>query len=475
MHAMYDQLVTYDTSRGNDDSLIPDAAAAMPKISGDGKTYTFALRHDVRFWNGRVVTSADWKYSFERIINPQTEAGAASFWMNIAGAQAYASGKAKHVSGIQTLGKWRLQIHLLSPDASFLNVLAMPFGSVVDKAQIEKYGRSYDSEHPMGTGPYMLKQHILGSRLILVKNPHYFGGNVGNVATIETDFGVDNTTGLLRIERNQADIDGDGIPAADFLSVLHDPSLSKRLVKLVQVGTQYITLNLLDKPFNSVLVRRAINMAINKPLIVRLINGRATVTNTILPPTMPGHGYFNLYPYNPARARQLLARAGYPHGFTTTLYSDDVGDDPRLSQAIVQQLQQVGVTVNLKILNFNAWQNVVSTKYRAPMSWNNWFMDFPDPNDFFEPILSCASAVNGASNASWYCNPKVDAVAQRLKGMQNQAKRLKLYPGLDRMVMEDAPIVPVYNPITYDLHSTRVSHYYLHNVWFYVFQDYVVK
>jgi len=132
MRAMYDRLIDYDTAHGSGANLIPDAATAMPAISNGGLTYTFALRHDVHFWNGRLVTSADWVYSFERIINPATQAGAASFWMNIAGAKEYAAHKATHVSGLEALGAWGLRIRLLSPDASFLNVLAMPFGSVVD-------------------------------------------------------------------------------------------------------------------------------------------------------------------------------------------------------------------------------------------------------------------------------------------------------------------------------------------------------
>lgn len=468
MKVMYDRLVDY---KGTSAEIIPDAASAMPTITNGGKTYTFALRHDVQFWNGHIATSSDWKYSFERILDPATQAGGASFWQNIVGAKEFVAGKAKHVSGIKTLGKWGLRITLLAPDASFLNVLAMPFGSVVDRAAIKKYGKSYDSEHPMGTGPYVFQQHILGQKLILVKNTHYFGGNVGHVARIEADFSVSNTTGLLRIERGQADLDGDGIPSADFLSVRNDPKLSKRLFHYLENGLYYIALNTLDRPFTNVLVRRAINMAINKPLITRLINGRGVPASTILPPGMPGYGKFDLYPYNPAKAKQLLAQAGYKNGFSTTFYSDNVGEDPRISQAIVQQLQQIGVRVNLKIVNGNTWQTIVGTKYKAPMSWSAWFQDFPDPNDFFEPILSCASAVPGTFNEPWYCDPKVDTIANRLKAMTDRTQRLKQYPMLDRRVMQDAPVVPVYYPYFYDLRSATLHNYSFSGQWGWLLAD----
>jgi oligopeptide transport system substrate-binding protein len=214
------------------------------------------------------------------------------------------------------------------------------------------------------------------------------------------------------------------------------------------------------------------NMAINKALIIRLINGRGVEASTIEPPPMPGYGKYNLYPYDPAKAKQLLAKAGYPNGFTTTFYSDNIGDDPRISQAIVQQLAQIGVKINLKVVNGNTWQTIVGTKYKAPMSWAAWFEDFPDPNDFVEPIFSCASAAPGTFNEPWYCNPKVDRYAHQLKIMTNRTQRLKLYPKLDKMIMSDAPIVPVYYPVYYDLHSLALHHYFVNGQWGWILSAY---
>ena len=396
--------------------------------------------------------------------------------MNIVGAKAFFARKVRHVSGIKAHGPWTLEMDLISPDATFLNVLAMPFGSVVDKNQISKYGTSYSSLHPMGTGPYMFEEHKLGQRLILVKNPHYFDpAHAGHVATLEADIGVNTETAFLRLQRGQADLDGDfptPIPPAEFLSVLNDPVLGKRVVRLVQVATQFMGLNTQVKPFNNVLVRRAVNMAIDKQRIVRLVNGRGVVATTWLPPTMPGYGYSNLYPYNPTKAKQLMAQAGYPHGVSTTFYSDNVADDPRVSQAIVPMLAAIGIRAQLRIIDGNTLLAAVGVKDKVPMTWFAWYMDFPDPNDFFEPNLSCASAIPGTFNVAWYCNPKVDAVIHRLKIMTDQRQRLRLYPHLDRMVMQDAPLVPVYNSVYYILPSTALHQFYLHNVWTFAFADY---
>lgn len=475
MHAMYDQLVGYDTTHGNGDTLVPDGAAAMPTISNGGKTFTFKLRNDVHFWNGPLVTSADWAYSFERTINPKTKSGAQAFWLDIVGAQAFANGKAAHVSGIKTLGKFGLEIDLTAPYIGFLNVLAMPMGSALEKSWVEKYGRSFDSLHPMGTGPYQFKEHVLGQRLLLTKNPSYFVKNVGHVNAIEADIGVNTETAFLRIQKGQADLDGDfptPIPPAEFLNVLNDPNLSKRVIKQVQVADQYIALNTHMKPFDNVLVRRAVEMSLNKTLLLRLVNGRGSVTNNFLPPNMGGYSAFNLYPYNPTMAKKLLAQAGYPNGFSTTFYSDNQADDPRISQGVVQQLKAVGINATLRVLDANTWQALVMTPGKAPMSWTAWYQDFPDPNDFIEPVLSCASAVPGTFNLAYYCNKSVDALAAKLKAMSDQNARLRQYSQLDKMVMQDAPVVPIFNSVYFILPSTALHNFYLHNVWTLVFSDY---
>lgn len=472
-HALFDQLVTFRANSTYDYKIIPDAATAMPKLSNRGKTYLFTLYHNMHFWDGKLVTAADWKFSFERVIYPKTESGAQSFWLGIHGAKAYAAGKAKHVSGIQTQGEWGLKITLDAPDSTFLDVLGMPMGSVVEPAQVKKYGnKGFDSMHPMGTGPYKFQKRVIGQKLVIVPNPHYFKGPQGHLASIEGQFGINNNTGLLRIERGQADLDGDGIPSADFESLVHDRQWGKQIKRVTYIAFIYIAMNTRMKYFSNVLVRRAVNYAIDKPLILRLVNNRGVVQNTVEPSTMPGFGKYNMYPYNPAKARQLLAKAGFPHGFSTTFWTDNVGDDPRISQAIIQQLAQVGIKASLKTVDGNTWTQAVGTKGKVPITLAQWYLDFPDPNDFVEPILSCESAVPGTYNESWYCDPKVDAYAHKLKILSNQKKRLSLYPKLDKMIMTDAPIAPLYTPVWYDIHSAALKHYYYNPVWVYSFVNY---
>ncbi len=471
MKALYDRLVDYDTHHGSGDTIIPDAATALPTITNGGRTYTFKLRQDVRFWNGRPVTSADWVYSFERIINPKTKSGGQSFWLNIQGANVYANGKAAHVSGIKTLGTYGLSITLDQPDASFMNVLAMPFGSVVDRATIEKYGSSYDAKHPMGTGPFQFVSHTLGQQIVFARNPHYFGHVVGNLGKIVVNIGPTPEVALLQLERGSADVLGDGIPPADFLQVTADPTYKADVLKAPQVADYYIAMNEKVKPFDNLLVRQAVNMAINKQFILRLINGRGTVDNSVLPPNMPGYGPVKGYAYNPTAAKALLSKAGYPSGFSTVLYSDNIDPNPKIIAAIQPQLAQIGIKATLRAIDGNALQQSQSDPHKLPMVWAAWFEDFPDPSDFYGPILSCASAVPGTFNWSWTCQPKTDAFAQQLRVMTNQKERLSQYHSLDQMVMDHAPWVPVYHPIYYTMHGAGVRGIYYHDAWGLVYAE----
>ena len=466
MKALYNRLVDYDMHRGAGTTIIPDAATAMPTISNGGRSYTFKLRHDVRFWNGRVAKAADWVYSFERVIDPKTKSGGQSFWLGIKGAQDFANGKAKHVSGLQALGDWGLRITLTSPDASFMNVLAMPFGSVVDRATVQKYGASYDAKHPMGTGPFQFVSHTLNQQMVLVRNPKYAGGHIGgNIDKVVFTFGVEPTLALLRLQKGQADLLGDGVAPADFLQVTHDPKYKSWLIKAQQVADWYLAMNERVKPFDNLLVRQAVNMAINKQLILRLVNGRGVEANTILPPTMPGYRKSKRYSYNPVQAKALLAKAGYPAGFSTTLYTDNIDPDPKIIQAIQPMLAQIGIKATLRPIDGNALQQLQHDPNKIPIVWTAWFEDFPDPSDFYGPILSCSSAVPGTFNWSWTCVKKNDALADKLKATTDQAQRLSQYHVLDEMVMAHAPWVPVYHPIYYTMHGPNVKGVYYHAAW----------
>jgi ABC-type transport system substrate-binding protein len=211
-------------------------------------------------------------------------------------------------------------------------------------------------------------------------------------------------TAILKLEKGEADVAGDGIPPAKFLEIKNNPKYAGMIIEGGQLQTGYISLNVQMKPFDDPRVRQAVNMAVNKDRIVKIINNRAVPAVQPLPPSMPGHDKsFTGYPYDPAKAKELLKSAGLEKGFKTTMYVFNVDPNPRIAQAIQQDLKEIGVEVALKSL---AQANVIAAGGKpktAPMIWSGgmaWIADFPDPSNFYGPILGCAGATPGGWNWS---------------------------------------------------------------------------
>ena len=298
--------------------------------------------------------------------------------------------------------------------------MAINFAFVVPKEEVEKYGADF-GHHPVGTGAFKFGEWELGQKLVLERNKDYHRPGVPYLDQITFEFGQEPTVALLRLKKGEVDILGDGIPPAQFLQVTSDPANKDLYVRGEQMHTGYVTLNVKVKPFDDLKVRQAVNMAINKKRIVQIINGRAEVANQVLPPSLPGYDKdFQGYPYDPAKAKALLAEAGHPDGFSTELYATDTDPQPRIAQAIQQDLAAIGIKADIKSLSGPAVIEAGGTEGGAPMVWSGglaWIADFPDPSDFYTVILGCAGAVKGGWNWSWYCNPEIDKRAAAADAM----------------------------------------------------------
>ena len=301
---------------------------------------------------------------------PKTQSPGASFFSTIAGYDAVASGKANTLSGVKVIDPHTVEIDLSQPDASFLHKMALNFAFVVPKEEVEKYGADF-GKHPVGTGAFKMDHWTLGQELVFVRNPDYWQKGIPHLDKITFQFGQAPIVALLRLQRGEIDIAGDGIPPAKFLEVMKDPKTKNNIVEGEQLQTGYITLNATMKPFDNVKVRQAVNMAINKKRIIQIINGRAIPAKEPLPPLMPGYDKdMKGYGYDPAGARKLLAEAGYPKGFSTELYVYNTDPNPRIAQAIQQDLSQIGIKAAIKSLD---QANVISaggSKEGVPMIWS---------------------------------------------------------------------------------------------------------
>lgn len=457
--SLFDGLMDY--APGTTD-LVPDLAESY-EISPDGQTFTFKLRKGVKFHNGREMTADDVKYSLDRVVNPKTQSPGAGFFASIKGHAEVAGGTAESLSGVTVVDPSTIKIELSRPDATFLHVMALNFSHIVPKEAVDQYGADF-GKNPVGTGAYKMAEWTLGQRLVFEKNADYWRKGLPHLNKITFEIGQEPIVALLRLQKGEIDVPGDGIPPAKFQEVMADPEQKARVVVGGQLHTGYVTMNTTMVPFDNVKVRQAVNMALNKQRIVQLINNRAVPANQPLPPSMPGYDKaYTGYAYDVEKAKALLAEAGHPDGFTTQLYAMNTDPNPRIAQAIQQDLAAIGIKAEIQAL---AQANVIAAggdKAGAPMIWSGgmaWIADFPDPSNFYGPILGCGGAVPGGWNWAWYCNADLDKAAAAADSVVDPAKaaeRDKMWSDIYEKVMADAPWAPVFNEQRFTMRSPRMA------------------
>lgn len=458
---LYDQLVEYDSGT----NLVPGLAAEMPTISADGLTYTFSLRPGIKFYKAdgsvlRDVTADDVVFSLNRILDPNLKPNPSpvgpAFFSIIEGAQDVLDGKTPTASGLKAVDASTVEIKLAKPDKRLLNILAMQFGSVIPAESgldATAFGKA-----PIGTGPYHLASYQQGSLATFTANQDYWGTPAKN-GGVEIRIGIDPNTQLQQAQANQLDLMGDQLPAGAFTATVNDPTLKDRILRRTDVALFYVTMDTSgpNKALANVKVRQAINHAIDKENLVKVQNGRGGPINCILPPNMPGFDpTCNPYPYDVEKAKALMTEAGFGDGFKTQIYTDTTDLSKAMVESIQQDLSKLGITAEIVQQEWSVLLGTISTPHEAPMVYVGWFQDFPDPSDFIDPILSCASAVAGGANASWYCNEANDALSAQALSEQDDATRLTMYQDLQKKIMADAPWVPGTLSETVVLSSDRV-------------------
>ncbi|MDA8337033.1 MAG: ABC transporter substrate-binding protein [Peptococcaceae bacterium] len=448
---LYDRLVTY---KGTTSEIVPMVAKSWD-ISQDGKTYTFHLHKNVKFWNGDPVTAQSFIDEFQRVLDPAIGSGGEGFIDPIVvGSTAYNKGQAKTVAGLFAPDPDTLVVKLTQPEPFFLNVVAMPFFSAVDQKFIDKVGnQAFDTKDAMGSGPFELQSYST-SEAVLTRNHDYFMvDQYGNhlpylnkvILTVNTDDQLDG----MHFENGQTafmgwNMGGD-IPSSLYPKFLSDPTLKKDIVTEPQNATYYLGLNNKMKPFNTPLVRQAVEYAIDKQEILKLMNNRFIAADQPLPPGIEGYVKHlapdATYTYDPDKARQLLAEAGYKDGFTTTLYSDNQVDDKKIDAAVQSMLQNVGITVKIDAMDWNSFL-ALNEKGQTPFFQLAWTQDFPDASDFLNTLFNTNQ--QPMNNATMYSNPQVDAWLNQAQTMPNDAARFQIYKQVTNQIMKDADWVPMY-------------------------------
>jgi len=473
----YQGLLTYVSKPGVAGSqLAPELATEVPSatnggVSADGKVYTFHLRPNVKFAPpvDRVVVAQDFKYSFERMM-VEPLAPATFFYTGVVGAQDFVDGKAKDIKGYKVVDDSTIQITLEKPDGAFLMAMAMPFTSVMPKEWVDKVGKQIKRK-PLGTGPFVIDSWTPGQSIDASKNPSYWDTGKPYLDAIHFDLTTNPSTALLRLERGDIDVLGDGIPSADYQRTKVDPTWSKYVYDAPEIATYYVFMNVKEKPFTDVKVRQAVNYAINTARLQKLLAGQAKALGQILPDGMPGHmADKQYYTYDPAKAKQLLADAGFPNGFKLTFYSHNVEPFPKLAQALQNDLAAVGIDASIKLMDkATYWDFIERSGSHAGIGLSDWYQDFPAPSYFIGPLFTPPS--EGGANSSFYTNPEVETLYAASNSELDPAKRIAMFQQMQDLIMADAPAAILYQPVWNGMSGKNVGGYYYHPVWSLQFQE----
>ncbi len=448
--------------------LIPDLAAAMPAISADGTTYTIKLRSDAKFAPpvNRAVTAADVKYSFERMMT-EPRCPATYFYEGVVGASDAVNGKAKTISGVKVVDPHTIQFTLTSPDLSFLYALSMEFCDVVPREWMAKWGKNVN-RHPLGTGPFYMDTWTTGREIKLLKNPNYWNADKVHLDGVDFVFGLTPSNALLKLQRDEVDILGDNIPPADVARVTTDPQWKPYVYSQPLIATTYLFMNETKKPFDDVKVRQALSWAIDRDKLVKLQSGQAVSLYQIYPQNLPGSEPGKVYyGYDPAKAKAMLAEAGYPDGFKTVIFTSNVDPMPKLVQSMQADLKAIGVEAEIKTMDRATYYNFSSDAAKTELGTSDWFLDFPDPVDWIVPFFTKANAVQGGLNTAYYVDPWVEQATNEAQKMTDPTARLAKYTEIQQHIMEQAPYVTLYSPKMTTMCSKNVGGFYLHPVlWF---------
>jgi len=434
-------LMAYDKQLGGP---VANIAAGPPVISADSTTLTFSLRPGVKFHNGREIVASDFIYSWERMLAPAMASWATSYLTSIAGANELIAGKTKKLEGVEARGDHTLVVHLTAPDFTILNALALPFSAPVPQEEVERLGATKFGQTPVGFGPFRVTSYDSAAQTATFERfDDYMYPGLPYLDAVTYRWGVDSNVQLLELENGSVDLLGPGIPSSQAAYVLASPTLRGLAQQRPSPGNMWLTLYNLDKPpFDNPKVRQALNWAVDRTALGRETYGTYAPWGAPFPQQISEFRQtFTPYGYDPAKARQLLAEAGYPHGFSAVLSISSDDPFPTVAQVVQAQLSGIGVHLSLNEVSSNALLSLEEAEQSGgghlQLDADNWYEVQPTPADEVDALY-----VTGASsNYNRYSNPQVDSLAARARRTFDEVERNQLYAQIQQIVGEDAPFV----------------------------------
>ena len=434
--------------------LVPGLAESWT-ISPDGLQYTFKLRKGVKFHDGTPFNAAAVKFSIERQILVDHPA-------NKLGKYPFANYFFGNVKAVEVMDDSTVRFVLKEPRATMLAVLAQPAASAVSPTAAMKNGLDF-ALAPVGTGAFRYGSWTRGQSVVLEKFPDYWKGAVKFDRVVYRPI-VEDQARLTELLTGTVDLIV-GVPP-DFVAQL-EGSPKANLLRQVGAHVWYLGINNTKKPLDDKRVRQALNYAVNKDAIVKdVLKGTGVVSKgPVLPGTWGADGNLAPYPYDPAKAKKLLAEAGYPNGFSTTMWVPESGSGMQspVAMAVVMQsnLRAVGVNVTLQTMEWGAYIAKLRTKEQDLFALS-WAAGSEDPDMVMYPLFHSSQWTPNGPNRAMYKNEKFDALLTEARHVTDQAKRAALYREAQKILYDDAPWVFVDHEILIAATSKRVQGFKLH-------------
>jgi oligopeptide transport system substrate-binding protein len=423
--------------------LVPDLAESW-EISSDGTVYTFTIRADATFHDGKAVTAQDFKWSIERAANPRTASPVAETYLNdIIGVDDVLEGRAIEIAGIQVIDERTIQFTIDAPKAYFLAKLTYPTAYVLDRENVEAGGSTW-TDNPNGTGPFSLKEYRIGERIVLERFEGYTRGGNG-VDTI-----VMNLAGgqqMAMYENDEIDLTGVGLFDLERVLDPNEPLNRELIVAPPDFNVSYIGFNTKIAPFDDTNFRMALNHAIDKELIANeVLSQLVTPAYGILPPGFPGYNpELQGLTYDPDLAVQLLEASPYADPSTRPRIVVTVpgrGGTIGLDLEVILEMwrQVLGVEVEIQQVEWATYlEDLNKQKYQA-FAGLGWEADYPDPQDFLDILFHTDSKLNHGG----FSNAEVDALLELARVEPDAVRRVALYREAEALIVGDAAWVPLW-------------------------------
>jgi len=425
--------------------IAPDLAQDWG-ISPDGKVFTFRLRQDAKFHDGRPVVAEDFRWSLERAADPLTESPVADLYLSdVIGVADKLNGRAETIQGLRVIDERTLELTIDAPKSYFLAKLTYPTAFVVDRKNVEGNKNTWVFE-PNGTGPFRLERYDIGETILLGRNENY---HLGPPFLDEVEFILSGGDPMLMYENDEIHVTGLGLADLERVQDPSNPLRTELATAPPGFTVSFIGMNLEQPPFDDVKFRQSLNYAVNKKEIATTALSDLVVPAIgVIPPGFPSYNPdLRGYGYDPEKAKRLLSESRY---------GADPASIPRITLSIAGNF---GASVGLDMeVMLRSWQETLGVEVEIQQTeWATflqdvhqrrfqmfalaWSADYPDPQDFLDIMFHTDSANNWGN----YNNREVDSLLEKARVEPDQTTRFQQYNLIEQLIVDDAPWVPLWH------------------------------